>query len=137
MRAEDFAITHGRVIELNENAYRDVSLLQNEYQKSVNKGWFVQGTDYRAIIHHEFGHTLADVYKIDPLKIACEITGLSQFRVIDFVKEHLSKYAGEFKNGQEIIAEVFADMTTDNPDEFSLKFYNKVLEIVGGKGNER
>ena len=103
MRAEDFAITHGRVIELNENAYRDVSLLQNEYQKSVNKGWFVQGTDYRAIIHHEFGHTLADVYKIDPLKIA----------------------------------EVFADMTTDNPDEFSLKFYNKVLEIVGGKGNER
>ncbi|MBO4400785.1 MAG: hypothetical protein J5809_02950 [Selenomonadaceae bacterium] len=137
LRAEDFASTNGRVIELNENAYRDVKLLHDEYQKSVNKGWFVKGTDYRAIIHHEFGHTVADVYKIDPLKIACEITGLSRLRVIDFVKEHLSKYAGEFKNGQEIIAEVFADMTTANPDEFSLKFYDKVLEIVGGKGNEQ
>ena len=40
--------------------------------------------------------------------------------------------AGFGSDGTEIISEVFADMSTDNPSEFSHKFYNKVLEIIGG-----
>ena len=33
MDAEDFAITRGRIITLNANAYRDVGILQGEYQE--------------------------------------------------------------------------------------------------------
>ena len=117
--AEDFAVTTKiRNVNLNANAYRDLETLKTEYQKAVDEGWFVKGTDYRAIIHHEFGHIVAKTYNIDSLKIACEITGMSPKRTIQFVQENIS--------------EVFADMTTNNPNEFSKKFYSKVREITGG-----
>ena len=133
MDAEDFAITSGRIITLNANAYRDVGVLQEEYQKLVNEGWFVKGTDWRAIIHHEFGHVVANVYKIDSLKIACEITGLTEKEVIVYVENRLSNYAGAFNDGREIISEVFAEMTTGKPSEFSRRFYSEVLKLTGGK----
>ena len=128
---EDFAITKGRKISLNANAYRDVRILQSEYQKAVKEGWFVKGTDWRAIIHHEFGHLVSKFYKIDSMKIACEITSSSHLKTLEFVGDMLSTYAAKISDGGEIIAEVFADMSTNNPCDFSLKFYNKVLEIVG------
>ena len=130
MDAEDFAITHGRTITLNGNAFRDVRILQEEYQELVDDGWFVKGTDWRAIIHHEFGHVVADVCKIDPLKVACEVTGLNEKRILQFVIENLSEYAGKFSDGSEIISEVFADISTKKPQKFSVDFYNKVVEIV-------
>ena len=131
--AEDFAVTTKiRNVNLNANAYRDLEKLKIEYQKAVDEGWFVKGTDYRAIIHHEFGHIVANAYKIDSLKIACEITGMSPKRAIQFVQENISEYAGSFPNGKEIISEVFADMTTSNPHDFSKKFYSKIVELAGG-----
>ena len=115
---------------MNANAYRDVGILQKEYQKAVEEGWFVKGTDYRAIIHHEFGHVVANVYKIDSLKIACEITGKSPKETLDFLDINLSHYAGGFNDGREIISEVFADLSTNNPCEFSRKFYAQMLEVI-------
>ena len=133
MDAEDFAITSGRIITLNANAYRDVGVLQEEYQKLVNEGWFVKGTDYRAIIHHEFGHVVANVYKIDSLKIACEITGMDELATLQVVKKNLSEYAAGFEDGSEIISEVFADMSSNTPSEFSRNFYDKVIQMIRGR----
>ena len=132
LSAEDFAITHGRVITLNANAYRDVNLLQTEYQKLVDEGWFVKGTDYRAIIHHEFGHVVAEMYKINSIKIACEITKLSVIETLDCIEPELSLYATSYEDGGEIIAEVFADMSTSNPSKFSREFYERILTITEG-----
>ena len=69
MGAQDFAITRGKIINLNAAAYRDINLLAKEYQKDVADGWFVKGTSWRSIIHHEFGHVVANMYKLDPLKL--------------------------------------------------------------------
>ena len=132
MNANDFAITRGRVINFNENAFRDIERLQEEYKKLVNEGWFVKGTDYKAIIHHEFGHVVAETYKIDSLKIACEITGLSVIETLDLVEPQLSLYATSYEDGSEIISEVFADMSTNNPSEFSREFYKRILAITEG-----
>ena len=74
---------------------------------------------------------VANVYKIDSLKIACEITGLSEKRIIQFVIDNLSEYAGKFSDGSEIISEVFAEMSTGKPSEFSRKFYSEVLKLTG------
>lgn len=128
--ALDFAITRGRIINLNANAFRDVNLLAAEYLKSVADGYFVKGTTYRAIINHEFGHVVADVYKLKPLEIACQITGLKKSTLFPWLRKNLSEYAGSIADGGEIIAEVFADMSTDKPSEFSRKFFAKVLEAV-------
>ena len=51
---------------------------------------------------------------------------------LDYVTDNLSLYAGKFSNGQEIISEVFADISTGNPCEFSRKFYERVLELTRG-----
>ena len=132
---KDYAITRGKIISLNANAYRNVKLLAAEYQKDVDDGWFVKGTTYRAIPHHEFGHVVADVYKLDPLKIACEVTGLKPKTTLDYLDNVLSKYAGGFVDGSEIISEVFADISTGSPSEFSRRFYNKILVLTGGGNN--
>ena len=130
MFAKDFAVTWGKIINLNANAYRDVNILAAEYEEKVREGFFVKGTTWRAIIHHEFGHVVADVYKLDPLKIACEITELKPKETLAWLKKNLSVYAGSSPDGGEIIAEVFADISTGNACDFSRKFYDKVLELT-------
>ena len=130
MNAKDFAITRGKIISLNANAYRDVNLLAREYRRAMETGWFVKDTTWRAIIHHEFGHVVANVYKLDGLKIACEITGLKPKELFPWLKKNLSEYAGSYLDGGEIISEVFADMSTDKPSDFSRKFYDKVLALT-------
>ena len=130
MHAKDFAITWGKIIRLNANAYRDVKILAVEYEEKVREGFFVKGTTWRAIIHHEFGHVVAEVYRLDPLKIACEITGLKPKETFAWLKKNLSVYAGGSPDGSEIISEVFADISTGSACDFSRKFYNKVLELT-------
>lgn len=103
-----------------------------EYKKAMESGWFVKGTDYHAIVHHEFGHVIADVYKLDSLKIACEITGMKPFDLFPWLYDNLSQYSAGYLDGGEIISEVFADMSTGNPCEFSRKFYDKVWELTRG-----
>ena len=130
MNAKDFAITRGKIISLNANAYRGVNLLAREYRRAMETGWFVKDTTWREIIHHEFGHVVANVYKLDPLKIACEITGFKPAETLKFLERELSKYAGLKLDGSEIISEVFADISTGKACDFSHKFYNKVLELT-------
>ena len=136
MGVNDFAVTRGKTISLNEDAYRDVKLLELEYKEAMERGFFVKGTTYKAIINHEFGHVVANVYKIDSLKIACEITGLNPKEVLDYLDYNLSKYAGGFEDGGEIISEVFADISINTSNEFSRKFYEKVLELTRGDNRE-
>ena len=132
--AADFAVTTKiRNVNLNANAYRDLEKLKMEYQKAVDEGWFVKGTDYRAIIHHEFGHIVAKTYNIDSLKIACEITRMTPKKTLDYLDEHLSHYSAGFENDKEIISEVFADISIGKPSDFSQKFYSKMLKLIEGE----
>ena len=130
MDADDFAITKGRVITLNAAAFRNIKRLEEEYQKQVNKRWFVNGTNWKAIIYHEFGHVLAQELKINSLKIVCEMTGKGKLTALNYVQEQLSDYAGYIIDGSEIISEVFSDMTKTKPCEFSRLFMKKVSEQI-------
>ena len=130
MRPEDFAITRGHIISINANAYRNVDMLAKEYSKLVDEGWFVKGTDYHSIIKHEIGHVISNTYGIDGLEIAMKITGINRKDTMEFVKECLSEYAGEFKDGSEIISEVFSEVyNLKNPREFSLQFIDECARI--------
>lgn len=129
MDPNDFAMTKGRHIYLNANAYRDLGRLQEEYRKLVEDGWFVKGTDWRAIIHHEFGHIVAEILKVKSFEVASQITGKEGFPVIAYMQEVLSGYAASDYNGLEIISEVFADMSTKSPTGFSRQFYEVCVEL--------
>ena len=72
------------------------------------------------------------MYRVDSMKIACEITGLKKAHTLQFIQENLSEYASSIPKGTEIISEVFADISTGNPTNFSREFYSILLKLVGG-----
>lgn len=131
MNSADFAITNGHIIRINADAFRNVNILQKEYNKLVEEGWFVSGTNYRSIIKHELGHAVENIYGFDGLEIAKKVTGInSTTKLITYLEDNLSRYSSEFEDGSEIISEVFADVFgSDNPSEFALKFIEECNRI--------
>lgn len=101
-----------------------------KYESLSKEGWFVKGTDYRSIVKHETGHVVANIYGINGMEIAMDITGNSRKEVMRYISSNLSEYAGAFKDGSEIISEVFSDVFgSDNPSEFSLRFIEECDKI--------
>ena len=121
---------------LFHNAFRDITVLKREYAKLVEAKWFVAGTDYHAIIYHEIGHFLAEVYRIDGLGIAKKITGIqSTPALMDYLEENLSGYAASFEDGSEIISECFASVFGSSVEnDFALRFVGECDKLIAKKG---
>lgn len=132
MDSRDFAITNGHIISINADAYRNIEQLAKEYQKLVDDKWFVQGTDYHAIIKHEIGHVVGNVYNIDAMKIAKELIGTEYNAVVaDYVFENLSQYSAKYNDGREILSECFASVYNSSiKNEFALKIVEKCGNII-------
>lgn len=132
MDSRDFAITRGHIVSINGNAYRDIQCLKREYQFLVESGWFVNGTDYHAIIKHEIGHVVANIYGIDGLEIAKKVSGISSnSKLMCFLEDTLSQYAGSYSDGTEIISECFASMYgKECKNEFVLQFLNECFKLI-------
>ena len=115
------------VLQINANAFRDSAKLAEEYSKLANDKWFVKGTDYGAIIKHEIGHMYQTKHKLSDetivdaaLRVSGQPDRKSLFR---FLTDTLSEYAGSYKDGSEIISEVFADYYgSKEPTAFSVAF---------------
>lgn len=131
-KSVDFAETNGRIININANAFRDITRLAEEYAKQVAVGWFVAGTDYHAIIFHEIGHAVSNCYGIDGMAIAKKITGLtSDAKVLEYCMENLSEYSGSYDDGSEIISECFASVyNSKEKNDFALKFVEECVKII-------
>ena len=123
MNSRDFAITKGHIIYINAHTFRDVSILEREYNKLQSDGWFVKGTNYHSIIRHEAGHVVENIYGFDSLEIAKKITGLkSTPELMVFLETNLSSYAGAFEDGSEIISECFSAVYGNIQNDFALRF---------------
>lgn len=125
--ADDFAVTRNHIICINANAYRDTKKLSEEYNKLMDSGWFVSGTDYRSIIRHETGHVVENTYKLNGMDIAKKITGEKlDANVVVTLKKELSKYASQ--QSGEIISEAFSGAySSGEKNEFALQ----LLEHLG------
>ena len=124
----DFARTDGHIIHINANAFRDTSVLAKEYNKLVDEGWFVKGTNYHAIVMHEIGHVVANKNNITNfIEIALECVDVkNQAELMLWLRANLSDYAGSFANGSEIISECFASVYgSEEPSKFALTFMEK------------
>ncbi len=118
-------------ILINQYAFRSRKKLELEYQKLVDQGYFVKGTDYYSILIHELGHIVGRKYHIDNLKISEKISGLNSSDILAFLRHNLSLYSGHFDDGREIISEVFSDyFNCNNTIEFSLKFIKEIDKII-------
>ena len=132
----DFAITRGHIVSINGNAYRNTQILAEEYDKLVEAGWFVKGTDYHSIIKHELGHVISNAYKIDGLEIAKRITGIDSMQeLMLYLEDNLSSYSGYFEDGSEIISECFASVYGSNKkNDFALQFVEECSKIISKGG---
>ena len=134
LKSGDFATTYPRtthVIYFNKDAFRSVDALKKAY---LEGGLFVPGTSYLSIPYHEMGHIIADVYEIDPLKIARRLTGKETADdILDYVTKNLSKYAGAYKDGREIISECFSAVYSGIDNDFALRFVEECDKIITNK----
>ena len=132
LNPEDFAITRGHIVSINANAYNDIERLADEYEKLVNEGGFVRGTDYHSIIKHEIGHVISNLFKVDGLEIAKTITNnQSTAEIMCYLENNLSVYSGAYKDGSEIISECFASVYgSSEMNNFALRFIDECDKIV-------
>lgn len=132
MEDEEFAQAKGHIIDINGKALRDKELLKSDYLNLSKNGWFTANTSYRAIVKHEIGHTIHDLYKIDTISISKKILNIdSNKELFVLLKNNLSTYSSKFFDGSEILAEVFAEFyDSKNPREFSLKFMEEFDKII-------
>ena len=131
--SEVYDIVPNRVF-FNEPAYYDPTILYKEYNDLVEDGWFVKGTSYRALVFHEIGHLVADLYNIDCLKIAKDITGFeAEDDLFGYLEKNLSKYSADRKDGAEIISECFSAVYGGANNLFALKFLEECDKIINEK----
>lgn len=132
MEDEEFAQAKEHIIDINGKALRDKELLKSDYLNLSKNGWFTANTSYRAIVKHEIGHTIHDLYKIDTISISKKILNIdSNKELFVLLKNNLSTYSSKFFDGSEILAEVFAEFyDSKNPREFSLKFMEEFDKII-------
>lgn len=127
--SNDFAVTRNHMICINANAFRDTGKLAQEYNKLVDDGWFVKGTDYRSIIRHETGHVIANKYGLDGLGVIKKVAGVSSDdAAICVAHKELSEYAAFYSDGTEIISEVFSGAYSSGEKN---KFALQVIESFG------
>lgn len=124
---DDFAMTKGLNIHINNFALRDKETLQKEYLAKVSEGWFVKGTDYKAIAYHEMGHVITNVKQIGYSKLWNDVLpGKTTAQRDSIIKKELSEYATT--DPREAIAEAFAAYTcVKNPTKLALQ----ILERCG------
>ncbi len=133
LRSVDFAESYpgtNHIIYFNKNAYRSLDALKREYGKLEEDGFFVKGTDYRAIPYHEMGHIIADIFNINSLELAKKITGLQDDQdVLENMVKELSEYSAK-PGGDEIIAECYSAVLSGVDNEFALKFIRECDKII-------
>ena len=131
MEDNDYAMTIGNKIFINNYAFRNMEALAKDYAQQAQSGWFVKGTDYRSIIYHELGHAVANVYQLSPMKIAAEVLGTDKAsKILVYVSDNLSKYAGSLHNGLEIISEAFSAVYGGVNNNFALRFLEECDKII-------
>lgn len=97
MAAADYAETTTNCIVINGNAYRNREALRLDYEKQQEgeDPFFVKGTTYENISHHESGHLIVQVFGLSPKKI---IGNADQSLISDYAR----------KSNKEAIAESFS-----------------------------
>lgn len=98
-----------RIISINSKLFNNRDCLEREYQMLVDAGKFVKGTTYRSVAWHELGHIVANIYSIEPMKVAKQVMeNHSSADIIKYIKRNLSLYAADYEDGKEFISECFS-----------------------------
>ena len=132
-----------KIISLNSQLFNDTPFLKSDYDRLVKSGHFPEGTDYKSVIAHEFGHQYDFQHDLCSSKILKdayrEIYGKypSAQEIENALYTDLSKYSTQIapKNHTEAIAECFNQWY--NSDEKSDLCKAVMERILGGSYAKR
>ncbi len=128
---EDFATTDYHLISINSKLFNDRLYLEEEYELLSRIGKFVKNTNYRSIIRHELGHVVANIYRLNPLKIARSIfPDKTNEEILQFIKSTLSLYAADYKDGREFISEYFSAYYSQADVPYATKYIDRCKELA-------
>ena len=116
------------IITLNGIAFRNKAVLENDYAKLADKGHFVRGTTYRAIIYHEVGEVLYQKLKISAFGIAAKTLGMETSDMVLFIEQHISVYASILEN--DLFSEVFAGAWTGVKNVELLTLFREFAKLL-------
>ncbi len=129
-----------RRIKISYGKYsNDTETLKRQYDDSVRKGYFAEGTDYRSIFVHEMGHAIdfwvGEKKGVDRISYAMQQEYLTQEagfksdnskKAQEYIVRNVSKYANT--NPKELLAECFSEyITSIHPREMA-KWYGKRID---------
>lgn len=118
MEPEDYAETTNNCINLNGNAFRNRNALRQDYLNQQKKDpFFVDGTTYKNIVHHEVGHLIIQAYGLSPKKIVGSLNTGS-----------ISTYAK--KSSKEAIAESFSAFYAKVDNKTALQIKRRCDKII-------
>lgn len=137
----DFAYTERYMIKINGMMYNESIVAENTYKQAETTGHFVRGTCYKDVPYHELGHAVCDIYNLEPLLIAKEITNIqSEARLIQFLVDNLSTYSTvknseitnkyDYFDGCEIIAESFCAYYSGVKNQFAKDYVETCKKLV-------
>ena len=120
------------VIQLNAASVRSLEVLEREYAKLADEGWFVKGTSARCVMYHELGHVFSHANKISGMRIARAIIGSKDLaKVVSGMSKKLSRYASSYENGREIVSEVFSAWFGKTGNEFAEEAMRRIASALG------
>ena len=122
-----YAETIGKTIYINNFAFRNKDVLFADYEERANSGWFVRGTDYRAIAYHEMCHVITNAGKARYSGLMEAMTRQNPDQnIVKMMEQDLSLYSA--KAPQEAVAEAFVACTLlENPPDIALT----ILQFCG------
>lgn len=114
-------------IAINKKFGGDPEMLIKSLQRDVSMAWHPVGCDTpKAIIDHEFGHMLDNVYHISKSNIVKDLYGKMDAREI---KEGLSDYAKT--NREEFVAEAWSEyLNNPNPRPVAKEIGDYVMKMI-------
>ena len=127
-----FAEVKGKTITLNKFMFDDSDFLMLQYKDAVDRRFFANGTSYKSIVDHEFGHILKKRCKSLQNRA---ITALqkdaddAKINIEDFIVERISKYAAyQVSEGYygELIPELFS-MSKGTESSYAREILERVL----------
>ena len=109
-----FAMTKGKTITLNKFMYDDSDYLKSEYESAVKSHLFPQGTTYKNVVIHEFGHIIDrkhPEYKMRLLAILRKSAKNGNIKPQIMIRDKISGYASNLSEMDsdypELLAEIY------------------------------
>ncbi|MFA0814905.1 MAG: hypothetical protein ACC608_03875 [Anaerofustis sp.] len=119
-------------IRFNKRIYDDTAYLKAEYQKLVDEGFYVKGTDYQSVSYHEMGHVLNRLLGADKVITRVIEQKAREYNLSskDFLEKYVSGYSSLYKESSKSYSELLPELLSGiyvSKDSEQVRLFREIL----------